>query len=61
MSIVTDYLERTKIPRLPWHDIACCVYGEPAADVARHFKQRFHFTVSKNISTFKTNLTNAVF
>ena len=39
-----DLLTREEHPRMPWHDISCCVYGEPARDVARHFIQRFNFT-----------------
>ena len=39
-----DVLTRNEHPRMPWHDIACCMYGEPARDVARHFIQRFNFT-----------------
>ena len=29
---------------MPWHDIAVCLYGQSARDVARHFIQRFNFT-----------------
>jgi len=42
--IVSDHLERTHEHRMPWHDIAVCLYGQPARDVARHFIQRFNFT-----------------
>ena len=39
-----DQLDRSTNPRMPWHDIASCVYGAPARDVARHFIQRHNFT-----------------
>ncbi|CAI8009389.1 Phospholipase D2 [Geodia barretti] len=36
--------DRSKEPRMPWHDIASAVYGPAARDVARHFIQRHNFT-----------------
>ena len=41
---VLDNLDRTAEHRMPWHDIAVCLYGQSARDVARHFIQRFNFT-----------------
>eukprot|EP00742_Colponemidia_sp_Colp-10_P021096 GILJ01024679.1.p2 GENE.GILJ01024679.1~~GILJ01024679.1.p2 ORF type:complete len:595 (-),score=81.98 GILJ01024679.1:153-1937(-) len=37
-----DLLDRNKIPRQPWHDIACRVTGEAARDAGRHFIQRWN-------------------
>ena len=39
-----DSVDRMKTPRMPWHDIGTCLYGRVAADVARHFIQRWNFT-----------------
>lgn len=41
-SPFTDLVDRQKMPRMPWHDIASCVVGEPARDVARHFIERWN-------------------
>eukprot|EP00127_Corallochytrium_limacisporum_P004598 Clim_evm12s169 gene=Clim_evmTU12s169 len=37
-----DRIDRTRKPRMPWHDIACCVAGEAAWDVALTFIQRWN-------------------
>lgn len=39
-----DDLDRNIEPRMPWHDVASCVFGSAARDVARHFIQRYNFT-----------------
>lgn len=36
-------VDRTKIPRLPWHDLQCMVKGPLARDISRHFIQRWNF------------------
>ncbi|CAF1378114.1 unnamed protein product [Rotaria sordida] len=38
----TDYITRTLVPRMPWHDEALVVFGQTARDVARHFIQRWN-------------------
>ncbi|XP_051204018.1 phospholipase D zeta 1 isoform X2 [Lolium perenne] len=38
-----DELDRTKYPRMPWHDVHCALYGPPCRDVARHFVQRWNY------------------
>jgi phospholipase D1/2 len=38
----TDSVDRTKMPRMPWHDISSVVVGAPARDVARHFIERWN-------------------
>ena len=47
-----DMIDRTVMPRLPWHDIHSAVFGKPARDVARHFIQRWNFTKVHFISLF---------
>ncbi|KAM3579992.1 Phospholipase D1 [Umbelopsis sp. WA50703] len=42
-----DNMDRSKIPRMPWHDISMQVVGQPARDVARHFVQRWNFLRAK--------------
>ena len=37
-----DYIDRNKIPRMPWHDVGCAFTGRPASDVAKHFIQRYN-------------------
>lgn len=37
-----DYVDRSKDPRMPWHDVACMFDGPPALDVAKHFIQRYN-------------------
>ncbi|XP_074643651.1 phospholipase D1-like [Tubulanus polymorphus] len=39
-----DFIDRSNIPRMPWHDIGLVVYGRAAQDLARHFIQRWNFT-----------------
>ncbi|CAO0797085.1 unnamed protein product [Mucor circinelloides] len=36
-------IDKTVIPRMPWHDISLCMLGEPVLDVARHFCDRWNF------------------
>ncbi|KAI9248403.1 hypothetical protein BY458DRAFT_560172 [Sporodiniella umbellata] len=36
-------VDKTIIPRMPWHDMALCVLGKPVLDVARHFCDRWNF------------------
>lgn len=37
-----DLIDRTKTPRMPWHDIACVIVGQASRDVARHFIERWN-------------------
>ena len=37
-----DYVDRSKDPRMPWHDVACSFSGLPVLDVVRHFIQRYN-------------------
>jgi phospholipase D1/2 len=36
-------IDRQTTPRMPWHDVHSMVIGLPAADIARHFIQRWNF------------------
>ncbi|KAG1152416.1 hypothetical protein G6F37_000260 [Rhizopus arrhizus] len=36
-------VDKTIIPRMPWHDMALCVLGKPVLDVSRHFCDRWNF------------------
>lgn len=38
-----DELDRQKVPRMPWHDVQCALWGPPCRDVARHFVQRWNY------------------
>ncbi|OAX33335.1 phospholipase D [Rhizopogon vinicolor AM-OR11-026] len=38
-----DMYDRTKVPRMPWHDIGMQVVGQPARDLARHFVERWNY------------------
>lgn len=35
--------DRSKIPRMPWHDVHMMTIGEAARDMARHFVQRWNY------------------
>jgi hypothetical protein len=39
-----DIIDRGSTSRMPWHDVAVCLWGQIARDVARHFIQRWNFT-----------------
>ncbi|GAB4843659.1 Phospholipase D zeta 1 [Ancistrocladus abbreviatus] len=41
-DMMKDELERTKYPRMPWHDVHCALWGPPCRDIARHFVQRWN-------------------
>ncbi|CAL1712514.1 unnamed protein product [Somion occarium] len=38
-----DMYDRSKVPRMPWHDVSMQMVGQPARDLARHFVQRWNF------------------
>ncbi|KAK5661666.1 hypothetical protein OQA88_9766 [Cercophora sp. LCS_1] len=38
-----EMYDRGKVPRMPWHDIAMQVVGQPARDLTRHFVQRWNY------------------
>ncbi|KAK3935890.1 phospholipase D1 [Diplogelasinospora grovesii] len=38
-----EMYDRGRVPRMPWHDIAMQVVGQPARDLTRHFVQRWNY------------------
>ncbi|KIY71705.1 phospholipase D [Cylindrobasidium torrendii FP15055 ss-10] len=38
-----DMYDRTKVPRMPWHDVGMQIVGQPVRDLARHFVQRWNY------------------
>ncbi|TMW68755.1 hypothetical protein Poli38472_006223 [Pythium oligandrum] len=48
-----DMIDRNEVPRMPWHDCHCRLEGQPARDVARHFIQRWNYSVSTRSKTSK--------
>lgn len=38
-----EMYDRSKTPRMPWHDISMQVVGQPARDLTRHFVQRWNY------------------
>lgn len=38
-----EMYDRSRTPRMPWHDIAMQVVGQPARDLTRHFIQRWNY------------------
>ncbi|KAG9245280.1 phospholipase-like protein D1 [Calycina marina] len=40
-----EMYDRTKTPRMPWHDISMQVIGQPARDLTRHFVQRWNYVL----------------
>ncbi len=45
-----DWIDRKTIQRMPWHDVAGCVFGPAARDIARHFIQRWNYVKSKKVA-----------
>jgi len=40
-----EMYDRSKTPRMPWHDVAMQVVGQPARDLTRHFVQRWNYVL----------------
>lgn len=40
-----ELYDRSKVPRMAWHDISMCLQGQAARDVARHYVQRWNYLV----------------
>lgn len=45
-----ESIDRTNVPRMPWHDVAGCVCGPAARDIARHFIQRWNYVKMKKVT-----------
>jgi phospholipase D1/2 len=46
-----EMYDRTKVPRMPWHDVGMQMIGQPARDLSRHFVQRWNFLLRQRDST----------
>ncbi|KAK8858386.1 hypothetical protein IAR55_002613 [Kwoniella newhampshirensis] len=40
-----DMFDRSKVPRMPWHDVGLQIVGQPARDLCRHFVQRWNLLI----------------
>lgn len=45
-----DLIDRSSMPRMPWHDVGGVVCGSAARDIARHFIQRWNYIKQKKVS-----------
>lgn len=45
-----DLIDRSSIPRMPWHDVGGLVCGPAARDIARHFIQRWNYIKQKKVT-----------
>lgn len=48
----TPLISKVDTPRMPWHDVAIQVSGEPVRDMARHFIQYWNFA-KNDLNTIK--------
>lgn len=37
-----EYIDRSQIPRMPWHDVGCAFTGAAVSDAVKHFNQRYN-------------------
>ncbi|GAB7358799.1 hypothetical protein MBLNU230_g4023t2 [Neophaeotheca triangularis] len=49
-----EMYDRTKVPRMPWHDISMQIVGQPARDVGRHFVQRWNYILRQRVPSRPT-------
>lgn len=49
-----EMYDRTRVPRMPWHDIGMQLVGQPARDVGRHFVQRWNYILRSRIPSRPT-------
>ncbi|RMZ87843.1 hypothetical protein DV736_g4931, partial [Chaetothyriales sp. CBS 134916] len=49
-----EMYDRSKIPRMPWHDIGMQIVGQPARDLTRHFVQRWNYILRQRKPTRPT-------
>ncbi|ORY93035.1 hypothetical protein BCR43DRAFT_496218 [Syncephalastrum racemosum] len=40
-------IDKSVVPRMPWHDMSLCMRGGPVLDVARHFCERWNYIKHK--------------
>ncbi|KAG2234816.1 hypothetical protein INT48_006733 [Thamnidium elegans] len=48
-----DNMDRSILPRMPWHDVSMRLVGQAARDISRHFVQRWNFLRRKKPSAPK--------
>ncbi|KAI7874180.1 uncharacterized protein EV154DRAFT_527408 [Mucor mucedo] len=48
-----DNMDRSTLPRMPWHDVSMRLVGQPVRDISRHFVQRWNFLRRKKPSAPK--------
>ncbi|KAL9122063.1 MAG: hypothetical protein Q9187_001377, partial [Circinaria calcarea] len=49
-----EMYDRSKVPRMPWHDISMQIVGQPARDLTRHFVQRWNYVLRQRKPTRPT-------
>lgn len=49
-----EMYDRSKVPRMPWHDIGMQIVGQPARDLTRHFVQRWNYLLRQRKPTRPT-------
>ena len=49
-----EMYDRSKVARMPWHDISMQVVGQPARDLTRHFVQRWNYILRQRKPTRPT-------
>ena len=49
-----EIYDRTKVQRMPWHDVHMQVVGQPARDLTRHFVQRWNYILRQRKPTRPT-------
>ena len=49
-----EMYDRTKVGRMPWHDIHMQIVGQPARDLTRHFVQRWNYILRQRKPTRTT-------
>lgn len=49
-----EMYDRSQVARMPWHDIAMQVVGQPARDLTRHFVQRWNYILRQRKPTRPT-------
>ncbi|CAO3645654.1 unnamed protein product [Cunninghamella echinulata] len=48
-----DHLDRSRLPRMPWHDISVRICGEAVCDLEYHFVQRWNYLLKRKTSAPK--------
>jgi len=50
-----DSIDRRKVPRMPWHDVALRVTGSVANDLAHHFTELWNHVMTDRAGNYHTN------